>query len=51
MKTAAKREIYGQVYQIREQDFIAEVSKAPQDTYVVVHLYASTYDSHTSCTF
>jgi len=42
MKSAAKRELYGVVYSIREQDYVKEVSQAPKDTYVVVHLYAST---------
>jgi hypothetical protein len=42
MKAKAKLEIYGQVYHIREQDFIQEVSQAPADTYVVLHLFAAT---------
>lgn len=42
MKQRAKREIYGQVYHIREQEFVGEVSKAPEDTYVVLHLFAQT---------
>lgn len=47
MMQKKKREIYGQVYHIREQEFIPEVSKAPEDTYVVLHLFAPTSDQTT----
>jgi len=40
LKARARREIYGQVYHIREQEYSKEVSQAPEDTYVVLHLYA-----------
>lgn len=42
LQTQARREIYGEVFHIREQDFVKEVSQAPKDTYVVVHLAANT---------
>ena len=40
----ARRNIYGQLFQIREQEYTQEVSKAPADTYVIVHLSANTYE-------
>jgi polyribonucleotide nucleotidyltransferase len=42
MKSKAKREIYGSVVHIREQEFVQEVSQAPIGTYVVLHLFANT---------
>lgn len=40
MKQRSKREIHGSIYQIREPEFVSEVSKAPSDTYVVLHLFS-----------
>lgn len=42
LRARQRREIYGDVYHIREQDFIKEVSQAPEETFVVLHLWAPT---------
>jgi hypothetical protein len=42
LRAESQRNIYGQLFQIREQEFVKEVSQAPKDHYVVVHLSAST---------
>jgi len=39
MKIAAAANKYGTVLHLQEKEFVPEVSKAPEDTYVVVHLY------------
>jgi len=35
----AQKVKYGKVIELRKQDYIAEVTNAPKDTYVVLHLY------------
>lgn len=39
LQEAAKKPKYGQVIEISKTDFISEVSNAPRDVYVIVHLY------------
>lgn len=35
----AQKPKFGKVYELRKQDYIAEVTNAPKDVYVVLHLY------------
>ncbi len=37
----AKTEVFGEVIQINEPDFIPEVSKAPKGVWVVLHLFVN----------
>jgi len=39
LKEFASKTKYGKVYELRKQDYIQEVNKAPQDVFVVLHLY------------
>ena len=39
MKELASRPKYGKLLELKKQDYIAEVTNAPKDVYVVVHLY------------
>jgi hypothetical protein len=39
MQEYAKKPKFGTVVELRKQDYIAEVTKAPQDVFVVLHLY------------
>ena len=39
MKEYAKKPKFGKVFELRKQDYIAEVTNAPGDVYVVLHLY------------
>ena len=43
MKAEQQRNIYGALRQLREQEYVQEVSQAPKGTYVIVHLMATTY--------
>jgi len=39
MKEYAQKPKYGKVLELRKQDYIREVTNAPKDVYVVLHLY------------
>lgn len=39
LKEFASKMKYGKVFELRKQDYIAEVTNAPKDVYVVLHLY------------
>jgi hypothetical protein len=39
MKDYASKPKFGKLIEIRKQDYIAEVTNAPKDVYVVIHLY------------
>lgn len=41
VQAQAARNVYGEVRQISEPDFMAEVSKAPADVWVVLHLFVA----------
>ena len=39
MKEFASKPKFGKVYELRKHEYIAEVTNAPKDVYVVLHLY------------
>lgn len=39
MREFAAKPHYGKVYELKKQDFVAEVTNAPKEVYVVLHLY------------
>lgn len=41
MKEFASKPKYGNLLEIRKQDYVAEVTNAPKDVFVVLHLYQS----------
>jgi hypothetical protein len=45
LKELAKKHRFGKVIELRKQDYIAEVTNAPKDVYVVLHLYQTYNDS------
>jgi len=42
LKAEQQRNIYGSLIQLREQEYVQEVSQAPKETYVIVHLFSNT---------
>lgn len=45
LKEFAQKPKFGKVTELRKQDYIAEVTKAPADVYVVLHLYQNYNES------
>jgi hypothetical protein len=45
LKEFAQKPKFGKVYELRKQDYIAEVTNAPKDVYVVLLLYKSYIES------
>jgi hypothetical protein len=45
LKELAKKAKFGKVFELRKHDYIAEVTNAPKDVYVVLHLYQNYNES------
>jgi vacuolar-type H+-ATPase subunit I/STV1 len=45
LKEMAKKPKFGKVFELRKHDYVAEVTNAPKDVYVVLHLYQNYNES------